>query len=164
MNVLPETVPQDTPRLTTRSIRSFVLRQGRMSPAQVRAYEDLLPRLGIEYAPQPLDFAQVFGRQAPVVVEIGFGMGETTARIAEAMPGTNFLGLEVHAPGVGALLKLVGEKQLANVRVIRQTGRRDHVLHHFNGVGRATRGTGGLGPGPGLHREATAKRLQGEGN
>ena len=119
MNVLPETVPQDTPRLTTRSIRSFVLRQGRMSPAQVRAYEDLLPRLGIEYAPQPLDFAQVFGRQAPVVVEIGFGMGETTARIAEAMPGTNFLGLEVHAPGVGALLKLVGEKQLANVRVIR---------------------------------------------
>ncbi len=119
MNTAPETVPDDAARLTTRSIRSFVLRQGRMSPAQVRAYEDLLPRLGIEYATEPLDFVQIFGREAPVIVEIGFGMGETTARIAEAMPGTNFLGLEVHAPGVGALLKLVAEKHLANVRVIR---------------------------------------------
>ena len=119
MNVLPETVPDDTPRLTTRSIRSFVLRQGRMSPAQVRAYDELMPRLGIDYRALPLDFAQAFGRQAPVVLDIGFGMGETTARIAEALPATNFLGLEVHAPGVGALLKLVEAKKLANVRVIR---------------------------------------------
>ncbi len=119
MNALPETAPDDTPRLTTRSIRSFVLRQGRMSPAQVRAYEELMPRLGIEYRPLPLDFSQAFGRQAPLILEIGFGMGETTARIAAAMPATNFLGLEVHAPGVGALLKLVEEQQLANLRVVR---------------------------------------------
>ncbi len=90
-----------------------------MSPAQVRAYDTLMPRLGIEYSPLPLDFAQAFGRQAPLVLEIGFGMGETTARIAAAMPETNFLGLEVHAPGVGALLKLVEERQLSNVRVVR---------------------------------------------
>ena len=119
MNALPATAPDDTPRLTTRSIRSFVLRQGRMSPAHVRAYDALMPRLGIEYRSLPFDFARAFGRPAPLVLEIGFGMGETTARIAAAMPEANFLGLEVHAPGVGALLKLVEERQLSNVRVIR---------------------------------------------
>jgi len=106
-------------RLTTQSIRSFVLRQGRMSPAQTRAYETLYPRFGLAYAPGPLDFPQVFGRTAPVVLEIGFGMGETTARIAAALPEHDFLGLEVHAPGVGALLKLLDEGGLANVRVLR---------------------------------------------
>ena len=119
MNALPEPATDDTPRLTSRSIRSFVLRQWRMSPAQVRAYEELMPRLGIEYHSQPLDFSQAFGRQAPLILEIGFGMGETTARIAAAMPHLNFLGLEVHAPGVGALLKLVDEQQLSNLRVVR---------------------------------------------
>ena len=109
----------DAPRLTTQSIRSFVLRQGRMSPAQTHAFESLLPRLGIEYDAKALDFARVFGRSAPTLLEIGFGMGETTARIAQAMPEKNFLGLEVHMPGVGALLKRVSELSLANVRVIR---------------------------------------------
>ena len=106
-------------RLTTQSIRSFVLRQGRMSPAQTRAYETLYPRFGLAYAPGPLDFPQVFGRTAPVVLEIGFGMGETTARIAASLPEHDFLGLEVHAPGVGALLKLLDEGDLTNVRVLR---------------------------------------------
>jgi tRNA (guanine-N7-)-methyltransferase len=110
--------PPERPRLTTQSIRSFVLRQGRMSPAQTQALETLLPVYGIPYREQPLDYAQAFGRAAPVILEIGFGMGETTARIAAAMPEKNFLGLEVHAPGVGALLKLIAERELKNVRVI----------------------------------------------
>ena len=114
-----EPVADSTARLTTQSIRSFVLRQGRMSPAQTRAYETLYPRFGLAYAPGPLDFPQVFGRTAPVVLEIGFGMGETTARIAASLPEHDFLGLEVHAPGVGALLKLLDEGGLTNVRVLR---------------------------------------------
>jgi tRNA (guanine-N7-)-methyltransferase len=117
----PESMPATDPaaRLTTQSIRSFVLRQGRMSPAQTRAYETLYPRYGLSYAAGLLDFPRTFGRAAPVVLEIGFGMGETTARIAAALPQSDFLGLEVHAPGVGALLKLLDEGNLTNVRVIR---------------------------------------------
>jgi len=101
-----------------RPVRSFVLRQGRMSPAQQRALDTLLPRLGIAYAPEPLDFGAVFGRIAPVVLEIGFGMGETTAAIATANPRNDFLGLEVHGPGVGALLNRVAAAGLTNMRVI----------------------------------------------
>lgn len=90
-----------------------------MSPAQTRAFEDLLPRFGLRFQSSPLDFASVFGRVAPVILEIGFGMGETTAAIAQAHPQHDFIGIEVHAPGVGALLKRVGELALSNVRVIR---------------------------------------------
>jgi tRNA (guanine-N7-)-methyltransferase len=114
----PEPPAEHPPRLTTQSIRSFVLRQGRMSPAQTLALATLLPVYGIPYGPGPLDLAAAFGRDAPNILEIGFGMGETSARIAEAMPQNNFLGLEVHAPGVGALLKLIAEKQLSNLRLI----------------------------------------------
>ncbi len=99
-------------------IRSFVLRQGRVSNAQRRAVDTLLPVYGVDYAPGVLDFAQVFGRQAPVILEIGFGMGETTARIAESHPGNDYLGLEVHTPGVGALLKRIAELDLANIRIV----------------------------------------------
>ncbi len=102
-----------------RPIRSFVLRQGRLSPAQARALDELLPRFGVAFAPCEIDFAALFGRHAPVVVEIGFGMGETTARIAEAHPQHDFLGIEVHGPGVGALLKEVDARALSNVRVVR---------------------------------------------
>jgi len=102
-----------------RPVRSFVLRQGRMSPAQQRALDVLLPRLGVRFAPSELDFAGLFERNAPTIVEIGFGMGETTAEIAKARPDDNFLGVEVHGPGVGGLLKRVDELGLANVRVIR---------------------------------------------
>src|ERR1700716_3517211 len=90
-----------------RPIRSFVLRQGRFSPAQREAYESLLPRFGIEYAPAALDLALVFGRDNPKILEIGFGMGETTAAIAAGRSEHDFLAVDVHAPGVGSLLKLL---------------------------------------------------------
>ena len=101
-----------------RPVRSFVLRQGRFSPGQQQARERLMPRFGIDYAPAPLDWARAFGREAPRILEIGFGMGETTARIAEENPGNDYLGVEVHGPGVGALLKRVEERGLTNVRII----------------------------------------------
>ena len=87
-----------------RAIRSFVLRQGRLSPAQQRACEALLPRYGVP-AGTPLEWRAIFARSAPVVLEIGFGMGETTATIAAAQPHVDFLGVEMHLPGVGALLR-----------------------------------------------------------
>jgi tRNA (guanine-N7-)-methyltransferase len=107
----PETV-------THPPIRSYVLRQGRFSPAQQRAHAQLMPRFGVPYSARPLDFAATFGRTAPVVAEVGFGMGETTARIAAENAGSDFLGIEVHAPGVGSLLRQVAEAGLSNVRVV----------------------------------------------
>ena len=101
-----------------RGIRSYVLRQGRTSAAQTRAVETLLPRFGVAYQTEPVDLVALFGRVAPTVLEIGFGMGETTARIAQALPDTDFLGIEVHKPGVGALLRLIEESALANVRIV----------------------------------------------
>ena len=101
-----------------RPIRSFVLRQGYMSKGQQRAYDSLLPQLGLRYQPEVQDLDAAFGRRAPKVVEIGFGMGGATAEIAQARPDTDYLGIEVHGPGVGSLLKLVDERQLSNVRVI----------------------------------------------
>jgi len=102
-----------------RPIRSFVLRQGRMSPAQQRALDKLAPRYAIPFAHERLDFERAFGRRAPCVLEIGFGMGETTASIACAHPHVDFVAVDVHAPGVGSLLKRVGELGLDNVRIIR---------------------------------------------
>jgi len=99
-------------------IRSYVLRQGRVSNAQRRACETLLPQYGIPFQENPCDLAAVFGRSAPRVLEIGCGMGETTAAIAAANPGTDYIGIEVHTPGVGSLLKQIEELGLANVRVI----------------------------------------------
>ena len=101
-----------------RHIRSYVLRQGRVSNAQRRAHDTLLPRYGIEYADEPLDFDRVFGREAPRVLEIGFGMGETTATIAAAHPEIDYLALEVHTPGVGSLLKELDERGIGNVRIV----------------------------------------------
>jgi tRNA (guanine-N7-)-methyltransferase len=119
--------PEDFPH--RRSIRSFVVRAGRMGTGQMRALQELGPRFVLPYAAQRLDMASAFGRQAPVVLEIGFGMGDATAAIAQAMPGTDFLGVEVHTPGVGALLKHVGEKQLGNVRIIQHDA--VEVLEHM---------------------------------
>jgi tRNA (guanine-N7-)-methyltransferase len=101
-----------------RSIRSFVVRAGRMGPGQVRALAELGPRFVLPYQPFQIDFAALFGREAPLVLEIGFGMGDATAAIAQALPGTDFIGVEVHTPGVGALLKQIGERGLTNLRLI----------------------------------------------
>ena len=104
--------------MTHRPIRSYVLRQGRFSPAQQRAHAGLMPRYGIAYSPQHIDFEALFGRKAPVVVEVGSGMGETTVGIAAAHPQHDYLAIEVHAPGVGSLLKQLEERGLTNVRVV----------------------------------------------
>lgn len=108
----------DSSELKNRHIRSYVLRQGRVSPAQQRAVDTLLPRYGIPYTPQPLDLNQAFGRDAPKILEIGFGMGDSTATIAQASPENDYLALEVHTPGVGNLLKLIDAQQISNIRVI----------------------------------------------
>jgi tRNA (guanine-N7-)-methyltransferase len=112
-----------------RHIRSYVLRQGRVSNAQRRAHDTLLPRYGIEYSEAPLDFDRAFDRAAPRVLEIGFGMGETTATIAAAHPATDYLALEVHTPGVGSLLKLIDEQGVSNVRIIQHDA--VEVLEHM---------------------------------
>ena len=107
-----------TPEGAHGHIRSYVLRQGRVSNAQERYLADAMPRMGIAYQNAPLDLTAAFGRSAPVIIEIGFGMGETTAAIAAAHPQNNYLGIEVHTPGVGSLCKLVTEGGLGNVRII----------------------------------------------
>ena len=100
-------------------IRSFVVRAGRIGPGQVRALAALAPRFVLPFvAAGPVDFAVAFARAAPLVVEIGFGMGSTTATMAAAAPELNFLGIEVHPPGVGALLQRIDEARLANVRIV----------------------------------------------
>ncbi|MFA7400769.1 MAG: tRNA (guanosine(46)-N7)-methyltransferase TrmB [Sideroxydans sp.] len=99
-------------------IRSFVLRQGRVSVAQQRAIDNLLPRYGIPYSAHPLALDVAFRRNAPKILEIGFGMGDSTALIAQANPDTDYLALEVHTPGVGNLLKLIGQENLENIRIM----------------------------------------------
>lgn len=101
-----------------RSIRSYVLRQGRMTDGQHAAHARLLPVYGIPYKPETLDFARIYGRAAPVVLEIGFGMGETTAEIAASNPDIDYLSVEVHAPGVGSLLRQIEARSLNNVRIV----------------------------------------------
>ncbi|MEO7622000.1 MAG: tRNA (guanosine(46)-N7)-methyltransferase TrmB [Gallionella sp.] len=108
----------DTTELSKRHIRSFVLRQGRVTPAQQRACDTLLPHFGIPYAMQQLDLVLAFGRDAPRILEIGFGMGDSTATIALAHPESDYLALEVHTPGVGNLLKLIAAQHLRNIRII----------------------------------------------
>ena len=101
-----------------RAIRSFVLRQGRVSSAQARYHEEGMPRWGIPYRKGRLDLDATFGRRAPRILEIGCGMGETTAIIAAANPQNDYLGIEVHTPGVGSLLKEIAVRELANLRVV----------------------------------------------
>ena len=102
-----------------RRIRSFVLRQGRLTKGQERALQTEWPQFGIDYAEKKLDLNQVFGRSdSKKILEIGFGMGESTAKIAQILPETDFLAVEVHTPGVGGLLKLNQELALTNIRII----------------------------------------------
>jgi tRNA (guanine-N7-)-methyltransferase len=101
-----------------RSIRSFVRRESRITPAQVRALEELWPRYGIPEGTAPLDWPTVFARVAPVILEIGFGNGEALVAAAAAHPENNYLGIEVHRPGVGSLLRRIEVGTLSNVRVL----------------------------------------------
>ena len=101
-----------------RPIRSFVLRQGRISNAQRHAYEILLPQYGIPFEDDLINLDQIFGRSSPKFLEIGFGMGETTVSIAQMHLQNDYLAIDVHTPGVGSLLKQIGETGLSNLRII----------------------------------------------
>jgi tRNA (guanine-N7-)-methyltransferase len=114
----PDEFPSTLTQHPRRPVRSFVLRAGRMGPGQQRALQTLGPQYLLPFQPQLLDAATVFGRQAPLVLEIGFGMGDATAQIAAAQPGIDFIGVEVHEPGVGALLRQIGERSLQNLRLV----------------------------------------------
>ena len=100
-----------------RGIRSYVLRGGRLTVAQQRAMDELMPRWGVPEGEGELDLEELFGREAPVVADIGFGDGEATWRMAQAEPDKNFLGIEVHPPGVGHLLLKLEEHGIDNVRI-----------------------------------------------
>ena len=105
-------------RVQIRPIRSFVRREGRLTPGQKRALKDLLPRYGIEFSDDYLNFSTEFGTGNAVTLEIGFGNGESLAQMAREQPEQNFIGVEVHRPGVGHLLQLIERDQLSNIRVI----------------------------------------------
>lgn len=118
-------MPSESPASPTppapapRAIKSYVLRGGRLGPGQQRALDELGPRFVLPFAAAVPDWDAAFGRSAPRIVEIGFGMGQATAAIAAARPDVDFIGIEVHEAGVGSLLKLIGEQQLGNVRILR---------------------------------------------
>jgi len=111
--------PQDESSRTRARVRSYVLRGGRLGPGQQRALAELGPRYVLPWQAEAMDWTRVFGREAPRILEIGFGMGDATAAVAAAMPGHDLIGVEVHEAGVGALLRLIGERGLANVRIVR---------------------------------------------
>lgn len=100
-----------------------------MGTGQQRALAELGPRFVLPFAQRPLDAAATFGRVAPLIVEIGFGMGDATAQVAAAMPEHDFIGIEVHTPGVGALLKHIGERGLGNLRIVQHDA--VEVLEHM---------------------------------
>ena len=123
--------------LRNRPIRSFVMRTGRMTAGQTRALEELWPRYGVEFSPQPLSLDALFGRVAPRTLEIGFGNGEHLAALATLHPEHDYLGIEVHRPGVGHLLLLAATNNLTNVRAS------SHASHStsFEPIRNSTRST-----------------------
>ena len=134
----PQPTPSDTAQAETtqadapfmRTIKSYVLRAGRMGSGQVRAFEQFGPQFLVPYRPERLDVPAAFGRSAPLILEIGFGMGDATAKIAQVRPDDNFLCCEVHEPGVGALLKRCGEAHIGNIRIVQHDAVEvmDHML------------------------------------
>lgn len=113
-----------------KTIKSFVRRAGRTTTGQAKAFEELGPQFMLPFRREPLDLASAWGRDAPAILEIGFGMGEATAHIAAVRPENNFLCCEVHEPGVGALLKRIGEQSLTNIRILQHDAVEviDHML------------------------------------
>ena len=100
-----------------RKVRSFVLREGRLTKGQAQAMELQWPSMGLDYTPEAIDLVEVFGREADTVLEIGFGMGGSLVEMAKASPELNFIGIEVHKPGVGACLSVAAEAGVTNLRV-----------------------------------------------
>ncbi len=127
----PHPVASDNPAPFMRQIKSYVLRAGRMGTGQMRAFELYGPQYLLPYQAARLDTAQAFGRSAPLILEIGFGMGDATAKIAQVRPGDNFLCCEVHEPGVGALLKRCGEEAIPNIRIVQHDA--VEVMDHMVG-------------------------------
>ena len=132
----PEETVTDSPAAAPdtshrRTIKSYVLRAGRMGPGQVRAFDLYGAQWLLPYRAERLDAHVAFGREAPLILEIGFGMGDATARIAHTRAGDNFLCCEVHVPGVGALLKRCGEEQIGNIRIVQHDA--VEVLQHMLG-------------------------------
>lgn len=113
---MSDTRDQDTPAYMRR-IRSFVLREGRMTPAQQRAFDTLWSRFGLDYRGRPRDFPASFGRSASLVLEIGFGNGEALAWASEHDQARDFIGVEVHGPGVGRLMNALAARDAGNVRL-----------------------------------------------
>lgn len=113
-----------------RTIRSFVRRTGRTTVGQAKAFAAVGPQFLLNYTGAPLDLNSTFGRSAPTILEIGFGMGEATAHIASLMPEKNFVCCEVHTPGVGALLKRIAAQHLTNIRIVQHDAVEvvDHML------------------------------------
>ncbi|MCJ8269363.1 MAG: tRNA (guanosine(46)-N7)-methyltransferase TrmB [Psychrosphaera sp.] len=105
-----------------RKIKSFVLREGRLTNGQAVAIEKYWPAMGLEYTKEPINMEEVFGRQAPTTLEIGVGMGKSLVETAAKNPDTNYIGIEVHRPGVGACLMDAGEQDLTNIRVYQHDG------------------------------------------
>lgn len=101
-----------------RKIRSFVRREGRLTKGQELAMENNWPTMGIDFAQELVDWKEVFNREAPVVLEIGFGMGASLVEMAKNAPEKNYIGIEVHSPGVGACLMAAEEAGLTNLRVM----------------------------------------------
>ena len=112
-----------------KTIKSFVTRAGRTTSGQAKALAELGPQFVLSFQPRPLNTPAVFGRVAPLILEIGFGMGDATAHIAAVRPTDNFLGCEVHEPGVGALLKRMGEQHIDNIRILQHDA--VEVLEHM---------------------------------
>ena len=119
--------------LKARTIRSYVLRQGRITPAQMRARQHLYSQHGIDYREELLDLDREFGRDAPTILDIGFGMGETTAQNARENPHIDYLAVEVYTPGVGSLLQRIEADTIANIKIIQHDA--IEVLEHMIGPG-----------------------------
>lgn len=129
------TTPEPTPEAQAdapfmRTIKTYVLRAGRMGSGQMRAFDQFGPQFLVPYQAERLDVQAAFGRSAPLILEIGFGMGDATAKIAQVRPDDNFLCCEVHEPGVGALLKRCGEESIGNIRIVQHDAVEvmDHML------------------------------------
>lgn len=115
----PETQTTEKTEIHHRNIKSFVLRQGHMTAAQQKAIDDNWHNIGIDYQSTPIDLNTTFSSTRPKVLEIGFGMGVATAQIAQRLPETDFLAIDVHGPGVGNLCKIIAEENIKNIKVMR---------------------------------------------